>query len=176
MKNLTVFNLLGGPCVGKSTVAAGLFYELKKRHHKIELVTEFVKDRIYEGHLGCIEDQIYIFGQQQRRISRLVGNVDMVVTDSPIILSCLYSQIESKAFETLVYDVFSQYNNINIFLERNEIPYTGNGRIHDLEQAKELDKKLLELLYSLGIEHHKVGAGDKCVESIMTWLTTKGLI
>ena len=28
-KNTVVVNLFGGPCCGKSTVASGLFYELK---------------------------------------------------------------------------------------------------------------------------------------------------
>lgn len=170
MKNLTVINLLGGPGSGKSTAAAGLFYELKKKHHKVELVTEFVKDRIYEGHLGCIEDQIYIFGQQQRRISRLVGQVEIAITDSPIILSCLYSKIQSKAFEHLVYEVFSQYKNVNFFLERSEIPYTTSGRLQDLDQARALDGKLVELLHAAEIPYYSVRAGNGCVQDVMKHL------
>jgi nicotinamide riboside kinase len=170
MKDLTVINLLGGPGSGKSTLAAGIYYELKRQHCKVELVTEFVKDRIYEGHLGCVEDQIYIFGQQQRRISRLVGNVDIAVTDSPIILSCLYSKIQSKPFEALVHEVFSQYNNINFLLERQSIPYTTDGRLQDLDEAIELDKRLMVLLSSLGIGYYKLNAGDGSVKEVMKCL------
>jgi hypothetical protein len=172
MKDLTVINILGGPGVGKSTTAAGIFYELKKLHLKVELVTEFVKDRIYEGHLGCIADQIYIFGQQQRRISRLVGHVDYVITDSPLILSCLYSQLDSQTFNKLVYEVFSEYRNCNLLLERTDIPYTTHGRLQDLTQAKELDRKLVGILQTFNIDYKTLRAGNESVEEAVKILKT----
>ena len=43
-----VINLFGGPGAGKSTTAAGLFYEMKVRDIKCELVTEYAKDMTYE--------------------------------------------------------------------------------------------------------------------------------
>lgn len=171
-KSLIVINLLGGPGSGKSTTASGIYYNLKKQHYNVELVTEFIKDRIYEDSaLGCIEDQIYIFGQQQRRISRLVGKVDIAVTDSPIILSCLYSKIKSPTFEKLVKEVHFQYNNVNFYLDRNgDIPYTENGRMQNLTQSMKLDQKLLALLCEAKIEFDIVKAGDKSVEEIIDML------
>ena len=46
MKKTIVINLIGGPCSGKSTVAAELFARLKKMGIKTELVSEYIKDRI----------------------------------------------------------------------------------------------------------------------------------
>lgn len=40
-----VINLMGGPGSGKSTVASGIFYRLKKMGVNCELALEFVKDK-----------------------------------------------------------------------------------------------------------------------------------
>ena len=46
-----VINLYGGPCCGKSTVSAGLFYELKCLGVECELTGEYAKDN--PGWRGC---------------------------------------------------------------------------------------------------------------------------
>ena len=82
---MKVINLFGGPGVGKSTAAAGLFYEMKKRQLSVELVTEYAKDMVWENRQNILDDQIYIFAKQQRRIARLRDHhIDWVITDSPI--------------------------------------------------------------------------------------------
>ena len=43
-KKIIVINLLGSPGAGKSTTAARLFYELKMKGVKCELITEYAKD------------------------------------------------------------------------------------------------------------------------------------
>ena len=45
MKETLVINLIGGPCSGKSTIAAELFARLKKMGVHCELVSEYIKDR-----------------------------------------------------------------------------------------------------------------------------------
>lgn len=55
-KKPLVINLFGAPGAGKSTGAAIVFAELKKRGVNAELVTEFAKDKTWEGNaiaLGC---------------------------------------------------------------------------------------------------------------------------
>ena len=68
---MQIVNLFGGPGSGKSTTAAGLFYEVKKLKLNVELVTEYAKDAVWEKRHNLLDDQIYIFAKQQRRISRL---------------------------------------------------------------------------------------------------------
>jgi len=87
--------------------AAGIFYQLKRKLHDVEIVTEYAKDKTYDGHFGCLEDQIYIFGKQQRRIKRLVNQVKLAVTDSPILLSILYNKDLSTTFNQLVLETFN---------------------------------------------------------------------
>ena len=46
MKHTIVVNLIGGPGSGKSTTAAGLFYNLKKLGINCEMALEYAKDKV----------------------------------------------------------------------------------------------------------------------------------
>ena len=46
MTKTLIINLIGGPCSGKSTIASGLFYNLKKLGYNCELALEFAKDKV----------------------------------------------------------------------------------------------------------------------------------
>ena len=85
-----VINLFGGPCSGKSTTAAGLFYQLKKKHIKCELVREYIKDWAWDGRVPSQFDQPYIAGKQMKYESSKYGKVDYIVTDSPFMLADFY--------------------------------------------------------------------------------------
>lgn len=48
LRKCTVINLFGGPSAGKSTLAAGVFYNLKCMGINCELITEYPKDKVWE--------------------------------------------------------------------------------------------------------------------------------
>ena len=73
MKETLVINLIGGPCSGKSTIAAELFARLKKMGVHCELVSEYIKDRIYEENQTMPKNQIAIFGIEHYNISNKLG-------------------------------------------------------------------------------------------------------
>ena len=90
-----VINLFGQPGAGKSTGAAYIFSQLKLRGINAELVTEFAKDKVYEETKEVFNNQIYIFGKQYFRMSRIAKKVDVIITDSPLLLSSFYTSGES---------------------------------------------------------------------------------
>lgn len=51
------------PGAGKSTGAAYIFSELKQRGVNAELVTEFAKDKTWEGNTLALSCQEYVFGK-----------------------------------------------------------------------------------------------------------------
>jgi len=114
--NTKVVNLFGGPGVGKSVLAAGLTYEIASRGVHVELVDEFAKQLTWEDRRTELENQVYVFAQQHRKIQRLVGKVPFVVTDSPLLSGIVYTKPGMYlALRDLVEEVFDYYENINFF-------------------------------------------------------------
>ena len=145
MEKLKVINLFAGPGAGKSTNAALLFGTMKRKGYKVELVTEYAKDMVYEQRDNILEDQLYILAKQARRLHRLKNSgVEYIVTDSPILLSCIYNKSYSE-IESLAKNIFEEYNNINYFIKRSK-PYQQYGRQQTEDEAKEIDNKVLTLL------------------------------
>ena len=167
---MQVINLFGGPGAGKSTTAAGLFYEMKKMRLEVELVTEYAKDMVWEGRHNILEDQIYIFAKQQRRISRLRDHrIDWVITDSPIALGLVYLRdgALSDNFRDLVMEVFDSFENHNFLLQRN-FEYNPIGRNQkDLEEAGIYDQKVASLLDARDIPFRTIVGGEWAVTRIL---------
>lgn len=141
-----VVNLLAGSGAGKSTCAARIFAMLKEQGVEVELVTEYVKDMVWEKRPGVFKCQPYIFGKQLYKQVRLAGSVDVIVTDSPIVLSALYDPEHDPDFRKFIVKKFNQFNNVNFFLER-AFPFNPNGR-HEksLEDAIWWDNRLMSFL------------------------------
>lgn len=146
MKDTIIVNLSGSPGAGKSTGAAYVFSMLKMHSIDAELVTEYAKDKVWEENPTPFKNQAYLFGQQYYKLTKLVGKVDVVVTDSPLILSIIYNTDKNlgESFNKMVLDVFNNHRNVNYFLKRVK-PYNPNGRFQSEEESDKLSKSILEL-------------------------------
>ena len=152
-----IINFFGGPGIGKSTQAAGLFTKMKKTHMDVELTYEFPKVVAWEENHSAIKDQFYITANQHRNISRLYGKVKYIIVDSPIILGMVYKDRYSiepeypamfydNSFDFFILNLFKKYNSLNIFLKRNDSTYDENGRFQDLKESKEIDEDIKQKL------------------------------
>ena len=140
-----VANLLAGPGTGKSTSMAGIFAELKWRGINCEMAPEFAKEKVWEKSTNILNNQIYVFGKQFNTIFRLDGQVEVIITDSPLLLSIIYGKNESELFRQFVLEVFNRHDNMNFFLERLK-EYNPKGRLQTFEEAKEKDREIKEVL------------------------------
>ena len=65
---LKVINLFGAPGVGKSTIAAGLFYFMKTAGESVEHVTEYAKYLVLTDRVQQLEDeQLYLLAKQHHK-------------------------------------------------------------------------------------------------------------
>jgi len=145
-KKTIVVNFYGGPGTGKSTICAGVFEELKWLGINCEMALEYAKDMVWEGSLNKFDNQLYIFAKQYHRTFRLLGKVDVILTDSPILMSLVYSKgKENLKLRELILDKYKELNNIDIFLRRKK-KYNPKGRTQTFEGAKKLDKEILKVL------------------------------
>ena len=169
--NTQIINLFGGPGTGKSTIAALVFGELKKKGYEIELVTEYAKDKVWEESYKTLENQIYVFGKQLHRIWRVKNKVNFIITDSPILLSIIYDKEKNDNLKRLVLDVHNNFNNINILIKRDTI-YNPNGRFQNEIEAKLIDKQIINLLKNNSIDFHEINITN-AVEEIINIITKK---
>lgn len=173
----TIVNLFGGPGVGKSSIAAGITYKLKKKHITCDNPYEFPKLLAWDENHSAIQDQLYVLANQHRGIVKSYGKVDYIVLDSPILLSLTYrnyykgvdypASLYGKSFDKMVLDTFNQYNNINIVLERADGNHNNKERYQNLEESKELDRVIENSLISNNIQYYSVKVGDNTVKDIM---------
>jgi len=150
---MLVVNLFGVPGAGKSTGAAYVFSKLKMAGVNAELVTEYAKDKVWDGGDAAFDNHAYIFGNQYYRLSRLEGKVDVVVTDSPIILSGFYNMNDdiSEELNSLTTKAFGLYNNYNVIIDRVK-GYNPNGRLQTESESDDLKEEMEEFLSNRGIE------------------------
>lgn len=178
MKKPLVVNLAGPPGAGKSTGAAQVFCALKKLGVNCELVAEFAKDKTWEQNNKAIACQEYVFGNQSYRLFRCKDDVDVIVTDSPLPLSIIYSENPASkgSFPKLVMDIFNTYNNINFYINRVK-PYNPKGRNQTEAESDALDYKIKKLYADLDIPFEYINGDDAgyqyVVKSVLNLLQTE---
>ena len=166
---MRVINFFAGPGVGKSTTSAGLFYFMKLSRMNVEIVTEFAKDLVWEERHLCLNDQISIFAQQNRKLERLRNKVDYAISDSPLLLGLTYAKDLPNYYQNLdalAIEVFNSYNNLNFFIERVK-PYSTVGRIQDEAGAKKKDEEVKKFLLDNQIPFDTIPGNGNAVETIL---------
>lgn len=169
MKTPIVVNLFAGPGAGKSTGAAYIFSQLKMRGINCELITEYAKDLTWEGRKFALGCQEYVFGKQSYRMQRCRDQVDVVVTDSPLPLSWFYNSnpVLDESFKNVVMNVYNSYYNLNYFIERRKA-YNPIGRNQTEDEAKDIDRAVLDFLPKHNIDFTKVDGGKDGYDMIVT--------
>ena len=166
-----IVNLCGAPGAGKSTGAAYIFSQLKMKGVNAELITEFAKDKTWENNTTALSNQLYVLSKQYYRISRCKNQVDVIVTDSPIILSLFYGQWTPYRDELnkLILKLWELDNNILYFVRRVK-PYNPAGRNQTEEESNHLAFELLEKLIDNNINLTAINGEksdyDKVIEEI----------
>ena len=169
MKSTLVINLFGGPGSGKSTLAADLFSEMKKHDYQVEMVREWVKFWAWEGKQMNYADQVIVFGHQVHEETSLYGKVDIIITDSPLILSSFYEAVNYKSHHLLAAAEnvmrLAKFDNVEYWnlLVKRDWPYQTSGRFQTEAEAKILEKKMVQFLRSCKLPYETVTS----VEDVM---------
>lgn len=162
---LTV-NLLAGPGAGKSTFSLGLASALKRSGVNCELVTEVAKDAVMAGNRPALDDQWYLTGVQHQREHVLRYAVDVIVTDSPLILGAIYNrdpdQTRRSAYEAfLVADHRSRSaDTMNLLLNR-DVDYQNSGRLESAQEAIAVDRRIVDLLQRYELPYQQIAKNEE---------------
>lgn len=155
-----VINFIGGPSCGKSTLAALIYSKLKlhKKKYIVEYVQEYAKYLVWTKQFDILNNQHYVTQYQYKLLKQMVGHVDFIVTDGPLIQGMYYnmhnkdniSNVEKT--EKYMIDCHNEFRNINIFLNRGNYEYEVQGRLQTEEESREIDVILKHLLKQKNIE------------------------
>jgi hypothetical protein len=175
-----VINFVASPSTGKSLMAALIFSELKMRHYKAEYVQEYAKTLVWQDRLDDLANQYNVSLEQYRMIKSVNGKVNYICLDSPLLLGLFYNRYHDgnvcnvEKTESMILSKMSEFDNIYIFLERNEeFPYETEGRIHSEEQSKVIASQLLNLLDDFDMEYKTFLSDKKNVPAILDYILSK---
>lgn len=157
---MKVINLFGGPGSGKSSTAYGLSHKLKYLGVNMEYVSEQAKSFTWEARHRTLKCQPYVTAKQFRDLWRLKNQVDVAVTDSPLLLGMVYGMDDGwpPSYYQWVMDQFRTFDNLNFFLVRNK-PYLKSGRNQSEEEARQIDFEISKMLLDTATPHIIIRGG-----------------
>ena len=162
MHNSLVVNILGGPGVGKSTIASGVFSVLKMHGLNTEYVQEFAKDLTWVKDFNTLNIQPFVTAEQYRR-QCILSDVDVIITDAALLNGCLY--IDNEEHKTMIMNLFKEFDTENFVLTRN-FQYVDKGRNQSENESIAIDKKVLEILDINNIPYTMIHGGYNAVNII----------
>jgi tRNA uridine 5-carbamoylmethylation protein Kti12 len=172
MKTLLV-SFFGGPGCGKSIFAADVFSKLKWKGYTSELAFEYAKTKVWEKSINVLNSQIYVFGKQHHITTRLLGQVQIIITDSPFLLSCIYDKSYDPNLRALVVTEYKKLWTYNIFLQRDETKFEVEGRLQGLEDSKKIDNKIINLLSDSNFDFEYVKSCPEEVNNVVDKIIEK---
>jgi len=129
VKKTLVINVIGGPGIGKTTISALLFANLKIKGYVCEYVQEYAKKLVWTKDFDTLNNQYSVSREQFRLLNQIDGHVDFLVTDGPLIHGIYYNKYNMDntsnvdKTEKYILECISKFNNINIVLERVDRKY-----------------------------------------------------
>lgn len=105
--------------------------------------------------------RIYLFSVENGWSSRCADKVDVIITDSPLLLSIVYNDnpVLGDSFNETVKNVFNSFNSMNFVLNR-EKEYNPVGRNQTESEAKEVDVQVREILDQEKISYDMVAGNE----------------
>jgi len=172
-------NIIGAPGVGKSTISALLFANMKIRGFIVEYVQEYVKKLVWTRDFESINNQYYLSKKTYETLNQIVssGSIEYCISDGPLLHGLVYnlqnvnntSNIEKT--EKFILECIHKFNNINIYLEA--VPgrqYETAGRIHSEEESKEVGKLLKNLLEKNNMVYVSFSADPQNIDKIIDYI------
>lgn len=145
-----VVNAYAGAGAGKTTACLEICAMLKKNGYVAEYVSEYAKDLVWDENFtlldGSQEHQFEILNEQLKRMDRLYGKVDFIVTDAPILLNQIYNNEITEDYKDMLKELNSQYSNFNFFVDRDTSSFEKEGRLQNLDESIQKDNEIKKML------------------------------
>lgn len=169
-------NLIGGPCVGKTTISALLFAQLKIDGYVCEYVQEYAKKLVWTCDFETLNDQYIVSKTQCELLKHINGKVDYIITDGPLIHGIYYNRYNPHntsnvtKVDAFIQKAISEFRNINIVLGRVDRPYERDGRIESEEESRNINHIMVDILNEYGHTFRTFPAETKYIPDIIAYI------
>lgn len=145
--NTMNFSFYAPPSGGKSTTARIFASLLRLNNQETELVDEVPKEMVWNEQFDRLSDQMFIFSQQNRKLSNFQGKYKFTVTDSPLDIQHLYVKKNKMPsdFHNLIDFYHNQYKTVDIWLNRKH-KYQQVGRVQNEEESNQIGKEIKDFM------------------------------
>ena len=120
-------------------MVADVFAELKWLGINCGMSLEYPKRKVWEESAHVLDNQVYVFGKQYHTQKMLEGQVDVILTDAPLINSIVYDERFGSDFAKVVRQRYDEFHNINVFLTRVR-PYILKSKRQAEEEARTIEE------------------------------------
>lgn len=166
MKRTIVVNLIAPPNSEKTKTATLLYEELLKRGVTCGLANQNRENQEFARY-SSVKDEIYLFSKQFHQMFRLHGNVEVIVTDKPLMLSLYYNHKFGQGYynrlNDLILEQHGNFYNMNFYLD-NGFPS------HEYDMSKkelmEMDEELKDILKLYNIDYTVITDSTKRVQEM----------
>lgn len=149
---------------------------MKCQGFKVELVTEFAKELVYERMYEVLSNQFAVTRTQAWRQHRLDGKVDVMITDSPLLLGLHYAGIDlTTELRDYIGAEWGRYENHNFWINRVK-PYQPYGRRQSEDSARHVDTQLLGMCARNHVPLNHFDGDDSAPAFILSHLKMKGVL
>jgi ABC-type oligopeptide transport system ATPase subunit len=165
-----IINLIGSSGSGKSTTAAGLFFLMKIRGMKVELIHEYAKYLTWTKQFSKLENQAIVLGKQYQSQKDLLGQVDYIITDSPLLLSKVYTNDNyPQEIKDVAVDLFREFDNLTFFIKRVK-PFVQLGRNENEEESDRIAKLIKIVLYGENVPYIEIDGDENAPKKILDYI------
>lgn len=171
-----VINVISGPGAGKSTMYSLIYAKMKMAGHSIEQVPERAKTLVWAKQFDVLDNQYYVSNLQYQDLAAVNGKVRFVITDGSLLHGLYYNRYNPtnvcnvEITEKKIVELYSRFDNINIFLTRGTFPYEQAGRIQNANEATHVDEELKKILLQYGIKFQEFASDENSVEGMIRYI------
>jgi len=180
MRRTKVINFTGGPGSGKTAMCCLLFAELKMRGQCVEYIPEIAKTLVWTKDFDLLNNQHYVSMKQYQLLKAVVGKVDYIVTDGPLLHGIYYNKNNTSNYcdvvkvETMIKKMMSDFSNTYIHVEKGDFPYEKAGRLQTEEESRSIGLEIEKILKTfVGSDYYRVKSGRFALKDFIEQLSSE---
>lgn len=174
-----IINFVGGPGSGKTAMCSLLFAELKMKGRCVEYIPEIAKTLVWTKEYDLLNNQHYVSMRQYELLKAVVGKVEYILTDGPLLHGIYYNRHNQDNFcdvvkvENMILKMMNEFDHIYIHVVKGDFHYEHAGRLQTEEESIIISMEILNILKSLHQPYIQIKSGKPALDEILRYIDSR---